>query len=234
MNKTKESRSTQNGSRSRILKISKEKSVMLKKLGNKRRSGTNLVQPNRPKRTRKNPTETRTSAVNHNDFFAEIEETESNESSISLNCTNTSTTNVSGDGSSDSDRATGSAHSIAPNTSVVSISSGISSASRPHTNFEKEMIAYMKEILIRIGALEKNVAKLDVRFASSTRLQSPDHSDAFGSLPKKLNIVDLNELRGLGLPVNCVSNLDALEQKLKCEEFTKNVVSEIFITLNSD
>lgn len=100
------------------------------------------------------------------------------------------------------------------NVSIVSISSDTSFAMRLSTDFQRQMMEFMKELLVRMGAVEKNVAKLDVRMANYFKMQLSDRQDTFVNVPIKLDINDLNELQKRCLPVNSLSDLDTLERSL--------------------
>lgn len=232
--------------RGRVVKVTKAKSKLLKTQKQNRKSGKLL--PTRLTRTTRNQSkqiQARSSAVNHNSFFENLSDMEADATNGNIeneipgsvdrmNSTNKTIPIEIIDIGNTSSNTSGVIISDSRSASIVSISSDTSFAMSSYTDYERKLMGYMKELLVRMGSLEKQVAKLDVRIVNNSKIQSSDRQDTFVNVPTKLDINDLNELHKRCLPVNTLSNLNSFEQKLKCEEFTKSVVSEITISLNHE
>lgn len=89
-------------------------------------------------------------------------------------------------------------------------------------SFENAMIDYMKEIMLRLTAIEKHVAKLDCRLVNLKTEGDVLRPPKF--VCSKLGSSDINELQKLGLPVNSLDALNTLEENLKKESFVQAVV----------
>lgn len=96
--------------------------------------------------------------------------------------------------------------------------------------FEEIVLKKLDEILVRLGELEKNTAKTDVRLRNvSNELvafrQNPRAAATIGS-------VDPADLAKRGLPINSLEALDSFERNLKDEAFVNDIVSLIMSVCN--
>lgn len=116
-------------------------------------------------------------------------------------------------------------HSLSPDT-LEAITIENSSTSTPNNNkndsFQVAVLNNMKEILVRIKAVEKHVARIDVRFSQFINNQTSKKMTTIGT-------VDPVEMTMLGLPAKNQQSLEILEAKLEDENYMKNVV--IFFSL---
>lgn len=90
-------------------------------------------------------------------------------------------------------------------------------------SFETMVLLQLKEILIRIGQLERHVAEVDTRIIGITNELKSDRQVSKSAT--KINSIEQQDLLKYGLPVNSPEMLDKLEKQLSESEFSKKVVS---------
>lgn len=90
-------------------------------------------------------------------------------------------------------------------------------------SFESVVRNGLSEILIRLGQLEKHVAKLDARIVDLSN--DLNKSEPVSKTVTKIKSIEQKDLLQFGLPVNSSDALNKLEDNLSKTEFLNSVVS---------
>lgn len=98
------------------------------------------------------------------------------------------------------------------------------SANSDNKTLEVSMLKYLKEILIRVKEIEKNVARLEVRQNVINSSLAQTRPESF--VCQEIGSSDQIELEKLGLPINSLMKMGKFEDDLTQQFYWNSIVSE--------